>query len=250
MSEQKKPWYEGKNQDALFYLLTAIFLLELITGGIAFFYGIIHASPEFPGGPPVARFPWLPWLIAAALGPVALVLGIHLAGSWLSGAMTREETDANFKDRENVPKPILRLYAIVRHAPTILILIGILLLGALFYFVDGAFTSLVAFGKTLVPYLPWITVSLAALLAFCFLVHCIMVYRQRKMEKEYAWRREVLEKTGLIITDNSSYALPANEQTRAALPGSPETALPPGEIVETKLVDSRAIDETPDERSK
>lgn len=44
------PWYAGKNSDALFYLLIAIFFVELIIGGVAFFYGIIHSVPETPGG--------------------------------------------------------------------------------------------------------------------------------------------------------------------------------------------------------
>ena len=237
MSIQKQPWYEGKNQDALFYLLTAIFLLELAIGGIAFFYGIIHAAPEFPGGPPVAQFPWLAWLIAALLGPVALVLGIHLAGSWLSGAISHDQSQDGAPDADRVPEALRRFYAIIRHAPTILILVAILVLGALLYFVDGAFAALINLGQALLPYLPWLSVSIAALLAFCFLVYCLMAYKQRKMEREYAWRREVLEKTGLVITDNSSRALPVSSRQMDSLPGAPESALPPGEVLDAKIVE-------------
>ncbi len=34
---QRKPWYAGEHQDALYYLLIAIFFIELIVGGVAFF---------------------------------------------------------------------------------------------------------------------------------------------------------------------------------------------------------------------
>lgn len=239
MNKHRPAWYEGKHQDALFYLLTAIFLLELITGGIAFFYGIIHAIPEIPGGPPVARFPWLAWMIAAVLGPVALVLGIHVAGSWLSSAMTHDdqtESSESGQDDSAVPESMRRFYAAVRNAPTIIVLVGILLLGALCYFVDGAFASLVKLGQSLLPYLPWIAIPLAVLIAFCFLINRLMLLRQLKMEHEYAWRREVLEKTGQVITDNSSYALSPSGTPPQPLPGQSVSSLPPAEIVNVDLV--------------
>lgn len=237
MASSRSPWYEGKHQDALFYLLIAIFLLELITGGVAFFYGIIHATPETAGGPPVAQFPWFAWITAALLGPVALVLGVHLAGTWLYGAMTHDEKSADGMDADKVPEPMRRFYAMVRHAPLALLLIAILMLGAAFYFVDSAFAALVSLGQALLPYLPWITVSLAGLVAFCFLARGLIMYRYRKMENEYAWRREVLEKTGMVITDKNSIALPKEQKTIHALPESPERALPAGDIVEADLVD-------------
>lgn len=238
MAASRPPWYEGKHQDALFYLLIAIFLLELITGGIAFFYGIIHASPEIPGGPPVAQFPWFAWIIAALLGPVALVLGVHLAGSWLYGAITHDEQSNEGIDADKVPESMRRFYAMVRHAPLVLLLIAILLIGATFYFVDGAFAALIGFGQALLPYLPWITVSVAALIAFCFLVHCYVAYRHRKMENEYAWRREVLEKTGIVITDKNSMVLPQAGELMASLPQPANHALPPGAIVEVKVMEA------------
>lgn len=225
MPKSEKPWYAGEHQEALFYLLIAIFFIELIVGGVAFFYGIIHASPETTGGPPLARFPWLAWAMSAVLAPVALFLIVHLAGSWLSRAMTREETQTNDSaaapGSEQLPEGMQRFYASVRHAPTLVLLLGILLLGAGVFFVEGAFAAIMELGKTLVPYIPWIAVSLGGLLAVCFLAHAIMVYRQRKMEAEYAWRREVLEKTGLVLVDKSAAALPQNSAQRALL--APQT---------------------------
>lgn len=212
------PWYAGKNSDALFYLLIAIFFVELIIGGVAFFYGIIHSAPETPGGPPMARFPWLVWSIAAILCPVGLLLIVHLAGTWLSKAMDREENGGGEgPDADQVPEGMRRFYASVRNAPTLVVLLGILLLGAALFFVDGAFSALNRLFHALLPYMPWICGSLGALLAICFLAHAIMVYRQRKMEQEYAWRREVLEKTGIVLLDRKSLAIGGNDGRIAPL---------------------------------
>lgn len=220
----QKPWYAGEHQDALFYLLIAIFFLELIVGGVAFFYGIIHAAPETAGGPPIARFPWLAWGLAAILSPVALLLIVHLAGSWLSHTLRREEIDsqpANPLVDEDLPEGMKRFYASVRHAPTLVLLLGILAIGCALFFVEGALAAIMDLGKALVPYVPWIAGSLGGLLAVCFLVHAIMVYKQRKLEKEFAWRREVLEKTGLVLVDKSSVALPRDAAQNALI--APET---------------------------
>jgi len=221
---QQKPWYAGEHQDALFYLLIAIFFIELIVGGVAFFYGIIHAAPEVPGGPPLARFPWLAWGLAAVLSPVALLLIVHLAGSWLQGAITRDEevkAEAQKGDAENLPDGVKRFYAFVRHAPTIVLLIAVLFCGVALFFVEGALGALMELGRALVPHIPWIAGSAAALLSICFLAHVCMVYRQRKMENEYAWRREVLEKTGLVLVDKGSVPLPQNGVQQALI--APET---------------------------
>lgn len=233
-----KPWYAGEHQDALFYLLIAIFFIELIVGGVSFFYGIMHAAPETPGGPPMARFPWLTWAIAAVLAPVGLLLIVHLAGTWLSRAITREESpQGSPDDGEHVPDGMKRFYASVRHAPTLVLLLGILLLGAGLFFIEGAFGAIMELGHVLVPYIPWIAVSAASLLAVCFLAHAFMVYRQRKMENEYAWRREVLEKTGLVLVDKSAVPLP-KDASQTALLAPEKLQLESGQVLD---VDSKEL---------
>lgn len=210
-SGKKAAWYEGEHKDALFYLIIAIFFVEMAVGGVAFFYGIMHAAPEVPDGPPIARFPWLAWIIGAVLGPVALILIVHLAAGWLSQSMEQENSDTRDGQKsadEELSPGMRRFYASVRHAPTVVVLTALLLLGCALFFIDGALAMLTHLGSALVPYIPWIAGSLAALLAFCFLAHAVLVYRQRKMETEYAWRREVLEKTGLVLLDKNHAALP------------------------------------------
>lgn len=221
-----RAWYDGENRDALFYILIAVFFLEMIIGVAAFFYGIVRATPETPGGPPVARFPWLAWGIASLAAPAALALIVHATGSLLSG-----KSGENAEDDPRTPERMKRFYAAVRHAPAIVILGAILLLGASLFFIDGAFGLMRDVGLALAPHLPWLIGGVCGLLAFCFLAHAFFVYRRAKLEREYAWRREVLEKTGMIIAEKNS-AIVADE--RRALPDGAEVidierSLPRGE---------------------
>lgn len=244
------PWYAGEHKDALFYLLIAVFFLELVVGGVAFFYGIMHAAPETPGGPPVARFPWLAWCLAAVLAPVGLLLIVHLAGTWLSRTLAREEAqeggtspgqESPGAGQEPLPEGLRRFYAMVRNAPTLVVLLGILLLGAGLFFAEGALSALGRAGAALIPYIPWIAGSAAALLAVCFLGHAWFVYRQRRMEQEYAYRREVLERTGMVLMDKSCVALPPADATGSSAPGLPPAA--PAALPE--VVDVEAARQTP-----
>lgn len=238
-SENSRPWYAGKNQDVLFYLLIAILFIEFIVGGIAFFYGIMHAKPDVAGGPPIARFPWLYWALASILAPVGLLLIVHLTGSLLSASLKKGEEGEKgqgSEERDELPEGMRRFYAAVRHAPTVIVLISILLLGAVLFFMDGAFAFLKDLFIKLLPYIPWLAGSLAALLAVCFITHAIMLYRQRKMENEYAWRREVLEKTGLVLTDRNSLSLSVDSLQKSALPSSQNKAALPesGPVLDVK----------------
>ena len=216
-------WYAGPYKDALLYLMVAIFLVELAVGGVSFFYGVMHAAPETPGGPPLARFPWLGWAVAAVLAPVGLMLLVHLSGTWVARFLGREDAAPAAKeaggdaDEAQVPERLRRFYAIIRNAPTVVLLLGILLLGAGLFFVDGAFTALVRMGGALTPYIPWIAGSAAALLAVCYLVHRWFVYRHHKMQEEYAYRRQVLERTGIVLVDKGCVPLPQNQEQRLAL---------------------------------
>lgn len=235
-----QPWYAGQHKDALLYLMIAIFFVELVVGGVAFFYGVMHAAPEVPGGPPLARFPWLVWALAAILAPVGLILIVHLAGTWVSHFLGREARDADgvggasgaaSSDADQVPERLQRFYAIIRNAPTVVVLLGILLLGAALFFVDGAFTALVGLGQSLTPYIPWIAGSVAAMIAICYLVHRLFVYRHHRMQQEFAYRREVLERTGIVLVDKNYIPLPQSEEHRLALGEArvvdAQAALPP-----------------------
>ncbi|MDO5483914.1 MAG: hypothetical protein Q4F27_03310 [Desulfovibrionaceae bacterium] len=219
----KQAWYAGKHKDALFYLLISVLLVEMIVGGVAFFYGLVHSTPETPGGPPVARFPWLVWAVASIMAPVGLLLVVHLTGMWLSRTLERDAAQAETAapGESRLHPRVESFYAMVRNAPTVVLLLGILLLGAALFFVDGAFGALMRLGGQLLPYLPWLAGSAAALLAVCYVTHRWLLHRQRRMEQEYAFRREVLERTGIVLMDRNCLALPQDDEQRSRLAALP-----------------------------
>ena len=173
---------------------------------------------------------------------MGLLLVVHLAGTWLSRTLERDAAphgdagaagqgpEAPPAGETALPEGLRRFYAMVRNAPTLVVLLGILLLGAGLFFAEGALSALGRAGLALIPFIPWIAGSLAALLAVCFLGHAWFVYRQRRMEQEYAYRREVLERTGMVLMDKSCVALPPSGtdggQTAPGLPPAPAGALP------------------------
>lgn len=246
--QDRAAWYAGPYKDALIYLMVAIFFVEMIVGGISFFYGVMHAAPDVPGGPPLARFPWLGWAVAAVLAPVGLMLIVHLSGTWVSRYLGREDSmqggqgAGQAADDEQVPERLRRFYAIIRNAPTVVLLLGIMLLGAGLFFVDGAFSALMRLGGALTEYIPWIAGSLAALIAVCYLVHRWFVYRHHRMQQEYEYRREVLERTGIVLVDKGCIPLPQNEVQRLALGGHvvEAQALPPALDAEAASGDAAA----------
>ena len=77
---------------------------KLLIGGIAFFYGIMHAKPSLAGGPPEAQFPILGWAIGAVAAPVALLLIVHLSGLWVSNTLERERQPGKPGSGRMVPK--------------------------------------------------------------------------------------------------------------------------------------------------
>ncbi|MBQ7585884.1 MAG: hypothetical protein IJU40_06540, partial [Desulfovibrionaceae bacterium] len=70
-TEEQNPeapkWYEGRNKDVVINYLIAVFFLEIIIGAAAFFYGVAHSEIIYEGGPRMAKFPWVGWLISAIL---------------------------------------------------------------------------------------------------------------------------------------------------------------------------------------
>lgn len=224
------PWYAARG-DTVIYLLVAVLLVEMIVGGVCFFYGLMNAKPAIAGGPPIVNFPWLVWAAASVLAPVALLLMVHLTGIWIARTLDREAREEGSGGAPGAPIPerLQRFYAMVNTAPTVVLLLGILLLGASLFFVEGAFTAIMGLLTGLSVYVPWIAGSLATLLAVCYLAHRYFAYRRLRMEHEFAFRQEVLERTGIVLVDKHTIPLPQNEAQRAMIGSleNPQQALPP-----------------------
>ena len=168
-----RAWFEERNRDIVVYYLIAVFCLELIVGAIAFFYGVTQAVPVEPGGPKMAKFPWVGWLVAAILSPVGLLLLLHLSGQFfsrsLNGGDPQPGSGGAGGQGEEVPKQFQRFYAIVRHAPTIVILLTLIAMGCAVLFIDSAMQMAMAVGAALKPYILWILLGVVAFFIICYL---------------------------------------------------------------------------------
>lgn len=204
-----RAWYEERNREIVVYYLIAVCFLELIVGAIAFFYGVIHAEPLVEGGPKMARFPWIGWLVAAVLSPVGLLLLLHLSGQFFSRALNGGEPSVSGVPgaEGEVPGRVRRFYAIVRHAPTIVILLGLIALGCAVLFVDSAMQMAMAVGAALKPYIIYIILGVVAFFVIGYIARLVFLARHRRVEREYAYRMKVLETTGIVIMDRDCVPL-------------------------------------------
>ena len=193
-------WYDQNHREIVVYYLIAVFCVELIVGTIAFFYGVTHAEPLIAGGPKMARFPWIGWLVASVLTPVGLLLLLHLSGQFFSSVVNgREGGTGGGDDSDQIPQSVQRMYSIIRHAPTIVILLGLVCLGCAVLFLDSAMGIVVSIGTALKPYLLWIICGVVVFLVLSYLGRMWFIARHKRMEQEYAYRMKVLETTGIVI---------------------------------------------------
>lgn len=233
-------WAESRHKDIIIYLLVAIFLLELAVGGASAIYGIMHAEPVEPGGPPLPRFPWLGWGLAALLLPVGLLLILHLSGLLVARTLERpaggepptEGQSAGQAAATSLPPHVERFYSIVRHAPTVVILLSLLVFGGLLLFVDGLVDTLGRLGGALLIYLPWIVGGLVIFLTVCYVTRQFFLYRHHQMEREYAFRQAVLERTGIILLPDGKTPLEIPPASLNALPAGDAAAQPAVPVAE------------------
>jgi hypothetical protein len=233
------------------YLLVGAAALEFMLASGALLYAFVNGYTG-PDGRFVFAFPVMAFAAAALLVPALLLLFVHLAdvglfrerkrrsapGADASGTLRAEEENAGGQaaaDAEAwetlLPERPARLFRILRSVPAVALLVGIILLGAALLTLDSVLGALGRVASVFAPHAEMLVICLSA--ATCFVAAGVLLlrYRTRKMREEYAFRREVLEKTGVIIVEKGSRALPPDgmEYTARVLPAvEPDRpALPP-----------------------
>lgn len=196
---------EKQRRELWLYIAVSLVAVELLIAVGAVLYGFISAVPG-DSGTIVPAFPWMSWGAIAAVAPALVLLLVHLADVGLfrapGGAASEQEW------QKLLPERMQKLYRIIKGAPVVAVLVGIVLLGAALLTIDGALSALQRFGSALLPYVPHIVGGVAGLGAVIVLAVAWLNYRTRRLIAEYDFRREVLEKTGVIIVDKGSTALP------------------------------------------
>jgi hypothetical protein len=233
------------------YLLAGAAALEFMLASGALLYAFVNGYTG-PDGRFVFAFPLMAFAAAALLVPALLLLFVHLADIGLfrerkrgsapdadaSGTLRAEGGSAGGQDAANaeawealLPERPARLFRILRGVPAVALLVGIILLSAALLTLDSVLGALGRVASVFTPHAEMLVVCLSA--AACFVAAGVLLlrYRTRKMREEYAFRREVLEKTGVIIVEKGSRALPPDgmEYTARVLPAVEldRPALPP-----------------------
>lgn len=190
--------FSEKEQKRLFlYLVIGIVLLEMAITVGALVYSITNAE-RVPGGMPRFNFPWLGYLVSVVLAPALVMMVIHL----LSLGFTRTlEGEGSASGGEPVSGRAGAFFSLVRGAPTVILFAGFVLMGAAIYYLDGVMALLLKLGDSFQTVAVWLVGAFAAAWTASTVTRMILTYKARQMDAEYAFRREVLERTGMVILD-------------------------------------------------
>jgi len=231
--EQKPTLSEKQRRELWTYIAVSIAAVELLIAVGAILFGFMGASGNGAAGRAIA-FPWIAWGAVALLTPAFILLAVHLADVGLFRAPGGAASEAEWQ--KHLPERLQKIYRIIKGAPVLVILLGVILFGVGVLTLDGAFSTLRRFSAALVPHLPYIVGGIAVVLCAIIIAVVWLHYRTRRLIAEYEFRREVLEKTGVIIVDKGSTPLPpggVGDVPYALVAGEDEekvlAALPPGE---------------------
>lgn len=238
--------FSAKEQKTLFLnMVVGVVLLELAVTVGAVVYSIANAD-KTAAGMVRFNFPWIGYLVTVTLVPVLVMLIMHLislgfsrtlGGNGLGGDGLGGDPEAVLGTRA------AKFYALVRGAPTVILFAGLVLMGAAVYYLDGVMALLLKLGDSFQTVAIW---GIGALgVAFCVnaVARAVLAYKTRQLEAEYAFRREVFERTGTLLLSDRQVAIPA--APTAALPSGMETAAEDAEIV----VEVESVDAEPKPRT-
>ena len=186
---------EKEEKQIALYMVTGIVLAELAITLGAVIHSITNATVGADGTPQF-HFPWLGYLVAMLVAPAVILLLVQLVGLVFSRPAGGGE-DA----LENVPPRVRALYALVHGAPTILVLLAVVLIGVAVYYLDGVLALLLKIGDSFQTIAIWLVGGFSAAWIVSYAVRAAAHYKLRQMEAEYAFRRDVLERTGMVLLD-------------------------------------------------
>ena len=246
-TEKSRPVQEDldkKRGELWLYLSVSIVAVEFLIFVVALVFGFIATPQAQPGEVVRIAFPWLSWAATAIIVPAIMLLSVHLAVGLFTPRKAMEAEDAEWG--KNLPQKLQRAYGILMRAPAVVLLAGIIVIGAGLLTLDGALQAVEGFFSLFRPYLLHILAGIGALVALFGLAAVWLNFRTRKLYAEYEYRREVLEKTGLIIVDSRNMLVNSQDQTIIALnagnTGNAPKALAAGVANDPTVVDAEIVE--------
>ena len=207
-SEEKTPGIAGmfsRTERKTFFINYLIIML--VVEGLIFFVSFVsHLAGE------VGMFPWKPYLFAALLTPVAItfVFGlITLAFNqyFLQSPPSRGGDDEKEPQSGLASSSKLQVFFNVIHRlPFLLSMLMLMLLMGVIYKLDAITLFIAQTGERATRYLLISGGVVLGVAAALILIWLLLSYhlRKKKMALNYEYRRNVMERTGMVILDDET----------------------------------------------
>ncbi len=217
---------EKERKSLLAYIALGVIIVEFVVTVVAILHGITNMQ-TMPDGTMEYTFPWKAYLVSVFLAPVGVMFIIQIIGMGFSRILFGDP-DLTEAATEHMPERMRRWVGMVQGMPTAILLAGLLLVGLVLYNMDVVMGFLLKLGETAAELALWVGIGLFAAWLISYMAKLWLMYRTRRMAEEYAFRREVLEKTGIAIIDGKT-AITADGRMLSAggeIPGRTIEALP------------------------
>lgn len=226
---------DKRKRELWLYLSVSIAAVEVLIFVACLLFGFIATPQPEPGKIPHIAFPWLSWAATSIIVPSIILLAVHMAVGLFTPRKAHQQDEEWGK---HLPERLQKAYSILMRAPAIVLLGGIIGLGATLLTLDGALQALENLLLAFKPYLLHTLAGVGLLIALFGVSAAWLSYRTRRLYAEYEYRREVLEKTGLIIVDHRSQLINPADSALSALPPSTTRALTAGNTIETTIAEA------------
>lgn len=193
---------EKERKSLLAYIALGVIIVEFVVTVVAILHGVTNMQ-TLPDGAMEYSFPWKAYLVSVFLAPVGVMFIIQIIGMGFS-RIIQGDPEFTAAANEVMPEKMKRWVSLVQGMPTIIMLAGLLLVGLVLYNMDVVMNFLLKLGETAAELALWAGLGLFAAWLVSYIAKLWLMYRTRKMAEEYAFRREVLEKTGIAIIDGKT----------------------------------------------
>ncbi|MBZ2171781.1 hypothetical protein [Nitratidesulfovibrio sp. SRB-5] len=221
----------------LAYIVIGIVLVEFLVAIVAIWQGVANVQ-SMPDGTVRFRFPWGGYLVSVAAAPVVVLLVLQVIALGYTRLIKGDPVLTEAQLRQ-LPPWLQKMLAAVNGVPTFLLLLGVTLLATVIYYFDKVLGFVIRLGESTEHLVLWVGGGVLAAWCVGYLGRMLFAYKVRRMQEEYAYRREVLERTGMIIVDQRSTLaqLPAqgDGMMPRALPGTIDVS-PSGGVQATRVL--------------
>ncbi|HEU6436668.1 MAG TPA: hypothetical protein VE028_04395 [Nitratidesulfovibrio sp.] len=218
---------EQERKYVLAYIVIGIVLVEFLVAIVAIWQGVANVQ-SMPDGTVRFRFPWGGYLVSVAAAPVVVLLVLQVIALGYTRLIKGDPVLTEAQLRQ-LPPWLQKMLAAVNGVPTFLLLLGVTLLATVIYYFDKVLGFVIRLGESTEHLVLWVGGGVLAAWCVGYLGRMLFAYKVRRMQEEYSYRREVLERTGMIIVDQRTMLA----QLPGQMPGQGDGMMPralPGTI--------------------